>query len=320
MILCLSDLWVPFPGGAERLMFGLARDLRRRGQRVGVVTGYEAARRFDGPPVAVEDFTTDRDEGGHLLLDLIDLLRPRAILTHHHYAYRFEPELVASGIPLVQIVLNGRRIPSAALAVYISSWTERTCGDARPGDMVIHPPAFDDVIAGTHGDAIGFVKPIPHKGVDLLYRIAEALPRRRFVVLRGEWQGLEDIRRRPNVTFMEPVVDIRDFYARVNLLLVPSRSEDAGTVAQEATRNGLPCISSDVGGLAETNGGGIRLAPDDLPAWLRAITALDDERTRAELVARQAAHLDALDVPGALDRFAAAVEAITKADRPRIPA
>lgn len=313
MILVLSDLWLPFPGGAERLMFNVARDLWRRGQNVEVVTGYENAQQFDGPPVRVGPIGIGKDHdagwdwigflsGGHYRTDVI--------LTHHLYAHEFQAELVATGVPLVQIVLNGQRIPEAALAVYISRFVRRRSGDARDGDLVLTPPAFPDVVAEAHGDAIGFVKPIPHKGIELLYEVAAALPDRRFVVLRGEWQDLEVIRPAPNIEFMEPQADIRDFYAQCRLVLVPSLSEDAGTVAQEATLNGLPCLSSNVEGLRETNGGGILLHPEGRSSWVRAIRRLDNPREYRRAALRQAVYLRATNHGATLDELAERIGAL----------
>lgn len=305
VILVLSDLWQPFPGGAERLMFNLARYLHQRGERVHVLTGYEHAEQLDGPPVTsmpIGVFDT-RDEGAELIKAAIAEHRPEVIVAHHLYASQFEPELIGSGVPLIHVVLNGQRIRGAAAAVYISRWVrERT--RPEPGDLTITPPVFSDVVAAEHGDAIGFIKPIEHKGVALVYEIAEAMPDRPFLILRGEWQTLEDIRYLPNVAFMEPVVDMRDFYRRCRVILMPSLSEDAGTVAQEAAANGLPCISSAVGGLAETNAGGILLDPADARPWIVAIQSLDAPGFYAETVTRQGAALTALDHVALLARFA----------------
>lgn len=293
MILVLSDLWVPFPGGAERLMFNLARDLMRRGEDVAVVTGYHPAKQFDGPRVmsVVVPAGDERAHGVERLKTLIYELAPDLILTHHYWAFEFERELVATGIPIVQIVLNGHRIPEAAMAIFISQYVlNQTCTAEAPprhNDMVITPPAFPDVIASRHGDAIGFIKPIHHKGVDLVYDIARALPDRQFVILRGEWQDIETIVELPNVEFMEPVDDIRDFYARCRLVLMPSLSEDAGTVAQECTLNGIPCISSSVGGLDETNFAGVRLHGRDPAMWAEAIQLLDSPARYMDVVLRQ---------------------------------
>lgn len=300
---------MPFPGGAERLIFNLARDLMRRGESVHVLTGYRDARQFDGPPfTAVPIRVRDRhDEGAQVIRATIDRFRPDVILTHHLYAYEFGDELLASGIPVVQVVLNTGRLDGIAFAVYISKFACRNAGGWKSGDMVILPPAFEDVIADRHGDAIGMIKPLRHKGIDLFYAIARRLRSRRFVVLRGEWQDLEVIREAPNIEFLEPVVDIRDFYARCRIVLMPSVSEDAGTVAQEAALNGLPCITSNVEGLIETNPGGIRLPPDR-EQWVHAIESLDDPDVYACLVADQRRHLPRNN----LDEFAARIRGLAE--------
>lgn len=243
-----------------------------------------------------------------MVADLLAMTKPGLVLTHHLYAALYERELEASGIPVVQVVLNGRRLPCASLAVYISQWVRDTVGEIEPGDIVLTPPAMPDVVAATHGDAIGFIKPIPHKGVRLVYQVAALMPRRRFVILRGEWQDLEVIEPASNVEFMEPVADIRDFYARCRVVLMPSLSEDAGTVAQECTMNGIPCISTNVGGLAETNAGGRLMASSATPGqWVDQIAALDDPAEYAALVDAQRRHLAATDHGATLDLLASRI-------------
>lgn len=305
-ILVLSDLWPPFPGGAERLMFNLTRDLMRRGEEVEVLTGYENPLRLDGPPVYRADLPLN-DTGWQIIEDFITSFKPDVILTHHLYAFTFEHQLAQTGIPVVQVVLNGRRLECAALAVFISEWVRKQQPTLEPQDLVITPPAFaEDVVPEdcAYANRLGFIKPIKHKGVHLIYELAELLPERQFLILRGEWQDLELIRALPNVSFMQPVVDIRDFYREVDTLLVPSLSEDAGTVAQEATLNGLPCLSSNVQGLRETNAGGIQLSPHDAHAWVKAIRTLDDPECRRRAVASQVAALKLKDQAGKLDRLA----------------
>lgn len=311
MIVVLSDLWLPFPGGAERLIFNLARHLQQSGEDVHALTGYAHAQRFDGPPVTIADVGVfdAREQGAAVVRAFIEQMRPDVLIAHHLYASQFRDELLASGVPLVHVVLNGKRIERAALGVFISQWVYER-GDARDGDVIVTPPAFDDIVSDTHGDCIGFVKPIEHKGVELFYELAAALPDRKFVVLRHEWQVLEDIRELPNVRFMEPVIDMRTFYAECRLLLMPSLSEDAGTIAQEATLNGLPCISSNVEGLRETNAGGVRLDPRALPMWVAAIERLDDAETYDAVVARQQAHFASTGQQHRLDDFAARVRAL----------
>lgn len=312
MILVLSDLWLPFPGGAERLMFNLARDLMQRGEDVRVLTSYDAATAFDGPPVFMRDggigIRARHDEGWAVIRSVVDEWRPSVIITHHLFAFEFEAELGELGVPVVQVVLNGHRLPFAAVAAYISGYVMHRCGDARAQDLIVYPLAFPDVVAESHARGIGFIKPITHKGVELFYDIAARLPQRPFVVLRGEWQNIEIIRESPNVRFMEPVADVRDFWSEVDRVLVPSLSEDAGTVGQEAALNGVPCISSNVGGLPETNRGGVVLASRRAADWVRAITVLDDPAILPARIIRQREGLRDLDQGGRLDQFADAVK------------
>lgn len=314
VILVLSDLWLPFPGGAERLMFNLARDLMRRGEVIHVTTGYHAAQRFDGPWFNVIE-VPENDVGAGTLQEAIDRIQPDVILTHHYWALTFENVIAGCArrhsAPIVQVVLNGRRMESATLAVYISDFVRTTLGGAREGDLTITPPAFPDVVAAEHGDAIGFIKPLPHKGVELVYEIARAMPGRQFVILRGEWQDIEIIEPLANVEFMEPVVDIRDFYERCYIVLMPSLSEDAGTVAQECALNGIPCISSDRGGLAETNAGGLRLPPTDLRQWVNEIDALDDKGRYQFVIDSQRDHTPTTQT-NLLDAFADRVHELAR--------
>lgn len=288
-VLVLSDLWLPFPGGAERLQFNLARDLMQRGHDVEVLTGYEYPQQFDGPPVLSRPIGVfgDREKGARYVCRAIQQVDPDVIVTHHLYAYQFAPELLASRAKVVQLVLNTGRIPGVDLAVYISKFVAAMCGDQQDGDVVVYPPAFGDVVAHGHGDAIGFIKPIEHKGVDLFYDIARLLPNREFVVLRGEWQNLETIEELPNVRFMQPVRDIRDFYQEVRMVLMPSVSEDAGTVAQECALNDIPCLSSNVGGLRETNAGGVRITSRSARYWAHEIARLDHPRRYGLVTQRQ---------------------------------
>jgi glycosyltransferase involved in cell wall biosynthesis len=301
--LVLSDLWLPFPGGAERYIYNLAKTLAARMQ-VAVLTGYEDAQSDLGLIVAPIGIREDHAEGWATIWRYLDTLEPDLILTHHFYAAEFADELAACGIPFVQAVYNGRRHPAASFAVVISEWAREHTPGVLDTDLTIMPWATWATRALSHEHAIGMVKPLYGKGIDLVYRLAERLPDERFVILRGEWQHLEMIRGDlPNVRYMEPIIDIRDFWSQVDLALVPSLSEDAGTVAQEATANRLPCISSNVGGLPETNAGGVLLDPHDVDGWEAAIHRLRDPHEARRQYETQRAALNAHDHGRRLEEF-----------------
>lgn len=305
-LLVLSDLWLPFPGGAERFVYNVAREMMVRGWAARVLTGYAPAEQFDGPPVEIAEIGVrdQHDAGARILWEQLDRGDLDAVLTHGFYAREFAEILDDAGLPVVQIVNNGDPIPACSIPVWNTDYTRVANGGAG-SDLVIWPPAGDDIVADRHEHAVGFVKPLPHKGAELVYRIARMMPETRFVVLRGEWQPLEIIQEIPNVEYLEPVRDMREFWARVDLAIVPSESEDAGTVAQEATRNGLPCVSSDVMGLSETNRGGVRLVSRDPSDWVQAIERLyRNDGYRAAVVAEQTRQTDGHDWSARFDRLA----------------
>lgn len=300
-IAVISDLWVSFPGGAERLLFNIARELKNRGHEIFVLTSYANAAEFNGIkptwiPLGVHAY--DNEPGhGHadgwrdIRMFLIEH-RTEVILTHHFFAHEF-PELFDLGLPTIQVVHNGIRNSKASLAIFNSGYT-RARGHSHTDDITMLPPAFDDIVAYSHGSHIGFIKPIAHKGVNFLYQIADRMPEKNFMVLHGEWQDGEDIRRGlPNVFFMPPVHEMPTFYEKCRIMLVPSTQEDAGTVPQEAALNGIPCISSNVMGLAETNRGGIVL-PLHLESWVAAIRNLDDQKNYDAIVQQQKAYIQSL--------------------------
>lgn len=307
-IAVVSDLWVSFPGGAERFCFNLSRELKRRGHEIFVLTSYANAAEFDGikptwKSIGCHAYDNDpghtHDDGWRDIQDFLKDTKAQVLLTHHFFAEEFKKEIFSVG-PSVQIVHNGRRNPQASLAIYNSAFTRARAG-ARDGDMTILPPAFEDIVSAIHGDYIGFIKPIAHKGINFLYNVAARLPEKNFMILHGEWQQSEDIRRGiKNVFFMPPVHEMPTFYEKCRIMLVPSTQEDAGTVPQEAALNGLPCISSPSMGLSETNKGGIVL-PLNEDAWVQAIRALDERRFYESVVANQKKYIQSLNWPGLFD-------------------
>jgi glycosyltransferase involved in cell wall biosynthesis/GT2 family glycosyltransferase len=112
---------------------------------------------------------------------------------------------------------------------------------------------------------VTFVNPELVKGVFVFARIAEELARRRpdihFLVVesRGQPNGLSeiglDLKKLPNIRWMENTVDPRDFYKLTKMVLLPSLwNENFPLVAAEATLNGIPVLGSSRGGIPEVLG------------------------------------------------------------------
>jgi glycosyltransferase involved in cell wall biosynthesis len=316
-IAVISDLWVPFPGGAERFCFNISRELKRRGHEIFVLTSYANAAEFDGikpfwKSIGVHCYD---DQPGHTHADgwndiqkFLTDCRAEVIFTHHFFANEFMDEFVATRLPIIQLVHSGKRDLRVDLAIFNSDFTCKS-GNPYSQDMVIIPPAFEDIVAESHGLYIGFIKPIKHKGVDFLYELAAHISNRDFMVLHGEWHEHEDVRRGiPNVFFMPPVHEMKTFYEKCRIMLVPSLHEDAGTVPQEAALNRLPCISSDVMGLAQTNHGGIVL-PHDVSLWAAEIDRLDNPVYYAQIAQRQKDYIASINWKAQFDALSERVNA-----------
>lgn len=290
-IAVLSDLWPPFPGGAEKYVYYLTKRFARK-HEVRVLTSYQKNRdgthaeigsieEYDGFQVERGDFICHVDtnlperceESRQGFARWLEAYAPDLIFKHMFFSRLFDPPIQASGLPTVQVT-HGKDELTADLHVYNSEYTKRRQDPPQPDGMVIYPTAEQDVVAAKRvGGYLGFVKPVAHKGIDFLYELAAAMPHKQFLVMRGEWHLCDRIREGlPNVTYVGPYPCIAEFYGQCDLMLVPSLHEDAGTISQEATMNGLPCLSTDIMGLTETNGG-IRL-PLDVKAWKDTITRL----------------------------------------------
>ena len=146
----------------------------------------------------------------------------------------------------------------------------------------------------------------PEKGQDVAVAAAallqHSLPRARFV-LAGEGPLLETTRASAteNINLPGFVSDRAEFFASLDVFIMPSRSEAWGMAALEAMAHGVPVIASDIEGLAELlkdgNGGWLVRAGD--PAGLaRAITyaATNPERLKEQgEKARERARLFSVD-------------------------
>ena len=309
-------------------MRNLVLELVKRGHEIEVLTSYEPAQaesQFKLTYTSIPVYAHHR-EGWGIIWNKIEQFKPQLLITHHFFAGEF-PELMNGtlALPTVEVIHSRPRTPNATIAVFNSNYTANTPGQLRkPQDMIILPMADNETRADSHGEYIGHIKPIGGKGIMMTYALAKRFPNRKFLVLRGEWQGAETmISNTPNVEYMEPVKDIRDFYKHCRLLLMPSEREEAGTVPFEATLNGIPCISSDVMGLPETNRGGVILPisyipwdpnmpmhpdVDSINRWEAEINRMDDAAYYNHVVERQRNFMASIPYSGLFDELNGKIE------------
>lgn len=292
--------------GAEWMLHAMLRDSVRRGHRVVVATGCVRE------PTSVEGVEVVPAAQGQKLAAGAD-----AILTHLLWTNEAIRLAAAHDLPLLYIVHNDSQIrywklSAAKVSAYVwnSEWVAATCSAFSeaagvPG-TVVRPPliAADYAVASpapADREFVTIVNPIEAKGSELFYRLAEAMPGRRFLAVEGAYGSqMRPKSRHRNVVWQPQTGAFRDdVLARTRVLLVGSSYESWGRVAVEACAAGVPSIATPTPGLQEALGDGWPLfAPfGDLAAWTRRLEALDDPalyaRVSGEALAR-AGELDAL--------------------------
>ncbi len=136
----------------------------------------------------------------------------------------------------------------------------------------------------------------PQKQVERFVEVAEALRKGfEFVLCGGEVFGKPV--RLPDWLSPQPPIHSRkgldDFYASIDVLLIPSRDEGLPLTILEAQRAGVVVLASNVGAVSEAvvdGESGVLLDPSNVvPAAIAALQALDKDRALLARMARNAA-------------------------------
>jgi glycosyltransferase involved in cell wall biosynthesis len=137
--------------------------------------------------------------------------------------------------------------------VYNSKWIADKLNYNWPS-MVLPPPVDVDYYnVCNNPEANEFITLISlneNKGGKLLYRIADALPDKKFLGVIGSYDP-QIIHQQPNITIVPNTPDILSVYRKTRILLMPSRYESWGMTATEAMCSGIPVISTGTPGLKE---------------------------------------------------------------------
>lgn len=224
---------------------------------------------------------------------------------------------VKAGVPSVRMAHGGKvtpeRLDGASLVVWNAASYAEGKGWAGPS-IVVHPPVWPDQHRTTPGDLVTLVNLSEDKGVRTFWRCAERLPDLGFLGVRGS-TGHQQHPRPTNVEVVRSTRRMRDdVWCRTRLLLMPSAFETYGRVGVEAMCSGIPVIAHPTPGLRESLGdAGTFIDRDDHRAWAAAIERLMSDDDAWHVASQQAlARVDQLDPDGDLDRFADAIEALSR--------
>lgn len=333
--------------GAEVMLHAMLLDLERRGHQCTVTYPKAKAEDLDGIPIRP---TPPRDGS------LVDAARASdVIITHLDVTPRAMRIARAASRPLVHLVHNDGQLPfhgvtadRADLVVWNSEWiAERYATWAGP-TVIVRPPVpvadyeladrpppgtpppwgIDRRGARLAGDIV-LVNLTLAKGAGTFYALAEQLPERHFLGVRGAYGTQvtpKSLRKMlPNVEVAPHVPSSRmraEVYARARIVLLPSTYESWGRVAIEASAAGIPVIANPTPGLLESLGPDGLFADQGKPGqWAKLIKRLDDKDfylERAEAGRARARELE-LVTNADLDAFALRLEQVVETYARRDP-
>lgn len=183
------------------------------------------------------------------------------------------------GKPVVNVVHNSHPYECIKGArrnnfvIYNSHWIKNALNYHWPS-MVFNPPVdwrhYDLGKDPRNNEYITLINLDENKGGFILKRLAEALPKKKFLAVRGSYSEPHYFGQASdfpsNVTVIPNTPDIKQVYDQTRILLMLSRYESWGMTATEAMCNGIPVLCTPTEGLKENCAdAGIYLPKRELP-------------------------------------------------------
>lgn len=325
---CIFHRYPPEHGaGAEWMAHTLLRDLSARGHKVNVYLDRGTPGPVDFEGVSVDRYRNPSQvTGADLVLTHLDLTRHACIAAAH------------GRLPLVHMLHNDNQLQhhhvrrsQAQLCISNSRWIRNVyASNLRYADWpmaVVPPPVEPEQYAVTRAidDRVTLMNLSEAKGGPLFWRLATAMPHRKFLAVRGAYARQDIPEQIPeNVLLIANTPDVvGDVYSRTKVLLMPSSYESWGRCAVEAACSGIPTIAHPTEGLVESLGSsgiwrnrGTDPSDEIVASWARAIDELFEEpgfyaRKSAEVYAR-ACDLD--PKLGDFDRFERLLISLVRGD------
>lgn len=127
------------------------------------------------------------------------------------------------------------------------------------------------------------------KGSDDLFRLAEQLPQKNFVLAGSVAEEMKGLKKPENVTLLGRL-EAENLYCQMDqadVFLFPSLTEGFSNALLEAMGRGLPVIATDVGANADMieNQGGVTVAVHDVNEMREAVQNLEASSVRAQMSA-----------------------------------
>jgi glycosyltransferase involved in cell wall biosynthesis len=312
-------------GGAESSTHDLTLTLKEKGVEVAVlatidIAGYVGFRnRILRRVLKRGHFPADHLMGypvfrGHdptkAAPEMLERFQPSAVVVTSGKSSPFSHAFLRVGVPTivylrdVEVPLIGGPLPRDPSVAYISNsrFNAARMKAVVGVDPVVIPPLVrpERFRTETTRSRVLFVNPVPEKGVDLAFRLAESRPDIPFdfveawpLTKRTRAPLLARARAISNLAWHPAVNDPSRLYRDARILLVPSMWEESwGRVVTEAHCNGIPALASNRGGLPESVGPGGILVEHDAPLgrWREALSCMWDDQATYRVLRTAAQH------------------------------
>lgn len=215
--------------------------------------------------------------------------------------------------PVFHLIHNSHLYPEITDAernqhiVYNSQWLKDKL-QYKWSNFILTPPVdyrdYDLNIDTEGNEFITLINLNENKGGKIFEQIALAMPHKRFLGVLGSYDE-QIIPKAQNVTIVPNSPNIKQWYAKTRILLMPSDYESWGRTATEAMCSGIPVISTEADGLKENCGkAGIYIKNrNDIKSWVEAITKLDEAKAYSLASKKAKTRSRELDPRKTLDEF-----------------
>lgn len=244
--------------GSEYYAHNINKYLVSKGHNVRVVL-HQAAMHNIRVPYDIDGVSVFGPNGSPDQYSWADVILTHLDFTHHtigvgEVVNRPVVNVIHNSHPY-QCIQNARR---NNYCLYNSRWIQKKLNYPWPS-MVFTPPVdyqqYDLGKIPRENEYITLINLDENKGGFILRRLAEAMPDKKFLAVKGSYSEPHYFGQAsnfpPNVKVIPNTPNIKEVYAQTRILLMLSRYESWGMTATEAMCNGIPVICTPTEGLKE---------------------------------------------------------------------
>jgi glycosyltransferase involved in cell wall biosynthesis len=268
----------------------------QHGHECSVLTTGRIPYEFEGVKVYPDDFYNARDlwnwcdvgithlgRTGKAINWALQVRKPLMYITHNTYWNRMV------------------EVKRTVYIVYNADWAKKDL-QAKGYDhenITVHPPVwFDDYhVARPKRKYVALLNCNENKGGKIFIEIASRMPDIEFLGVIGMYGDQERDDTLPNLKYIPNTPNIKEVYAQMKLMLMPSDYESYGRTSVEACCSGIPVIANATPGLTEALGDAGLFVKDrnDVSEWVNLIRATLEKDTYKAQSAKCLSHAKTLN-------------------------